>query len=174
MISVRTSLALLHHLRTYEEDGSTVASALFDGGRLSYPGRKDIEYEFSIIEPYTLELEARVIEGLPVKFRGSISFLARVATEAHRGLDPTLDLLWAAHSSFRGEGVALDRLVAALVTVQDIKTHGIEDAIACEASLRLIAGMHSLGLPPTHIGLEEIFDGADPACLGLGLVELAC
>lgn len=44
MITVRTNLSLLEHLSTFEVDGGTVASLLFEGGRLSYPGRKEIEY----------------------------------------------------------------------------------------------------------------------------------
>lgn len=174
MIAIRTSLVLLEHLRSHELDGATVASALFDGGRLSYPGRKDIEHQLGYTEPYTLELEARVIEGMPPRTVASVRYLAYIATEAHRGFDLTLDLLWGTHHAYhnRKEGPSLDRLVAALVAIEDLRLHDISDEAASVAASRVILHLHTIGLPPTKEGLEELFDGADPACVGLGMVQL--
>jgi hypothetical protein len=172
MIVIRTNTELLDHLRSFVHDGATVDSLLFEGGRLAYPGRREIEYQLGYVEPYTLELEARVIEGLPKKVSSAI----RVLADAARALamsEPTLDLLWAAHSSWR-EGVSLDRLVAALVMVEyatDDRSWIVDEDVQRAAEI-LIRGLHSTGFPPTDEGLEELFDGAPPACVGLGLVDL--
>jgi hypothetical protein len=172
MLTVRTNTELLNHLTEFVHDGATVSSLLFEGGRLSYPGRKEIEYQLGYVEPYTLELEARVIEGLPKKMEAAIRFLA--AESDHlllSGDDATLELLWKAHSSWTG-GISLDRLVAALVVVSyaiDGRTLSSDVERAAEM---LVRGLHSLGFPPNEAGLEELFDGAPPACVGLGMVEL--
>jgi hypothetical protein len=183
MIRVHSSPALLRHLQTYEVDGTTVEDSLFIGGRLSYPGRQDIEYQLADTDPYTIMHEARVIEGLPRATIAAIKYLAGVATEAHRGIDLTLDLLWTVHGEYsnRNEGPSLDRLIAALVTIQDFKdedllvgTHkNIAQTIVFKAAEEIVGTFHRIGFPLSSVGLEELFDGADPACLGLGLVELA-
>ena len=176
MVTVRTNLELLEHLRTFEQDGATVAGALFEGGRLSYPGRRELEYMLGYTEPYTLELEARVIEGLPRRMAAAIRILADVAGDLASS-EPTLDLLWAAHSTWRS-GVSLDRLVAALVVVEmlvssnSVGTWYGRDADLQQAAQVLVGGMHSIGFPPSQASLEELFDGAPPAAVGLGLVDL--
>lgn len=172
MVTVRTNLELLDHLQKFEQDGASLAEVLFDGGRLAYPGRKEIEYQLGYTEPYTLELEARVIEGLSKKMAAAIRILADSARELALS-EPTLELLWAAHSTWRG-GVSLDRLVAALVMVEyatDDRAVLLDDDVKRAAEV-LIRGLHSTGFPPTAEGLEELFDGAPPACVGLGLVDL--
>lgn len=186
-ISVRTSVPLLEHLGSFEHDGGTVAAVLFEGGRLSYPARREIEHMLGYTDPYTLELEARVIEGMSSQWNAAVRFLARLATEQHRG-DPTLDLLWGAHHSFMypegtgrptkgaGQAPSIDRLVAALVTVQkyqDLLAGGehLVLGVIIEAAEVMVQGLHAEGLPPTMAGLEELFDGADPACVALGLVR---
>jgi hypothetical protein len=172
MISVRTNLDLMNHLRTFEVDGATVDSLLFEGGRLAYPGRKEIEYQLGYTEPYTLELESRAIEGIKPKMAASIRILADAARDLAMS-EPTLELLWAAHSSWRA-GISLDRLVAALVMVEyatDDRQILVSDDVRRAAEI-LVKGLHSSGFPPDEKGLEELFDGAPPACVGLGLVEL--
>lgn len=180
-VSVRTNPKLLEHLRQWEHDGATVDSLLFEGGRLSYPGRKEIEYQLGYTEPYTIELEARIVEGISPRFAAAVRMLANNVKLCEE-LDPTLELLWSAHSSWSANGISLDRLVAALVMIQ-IMQDGERDnhlsAIeACQnvdlnrAAVILVKGLHSFGLPPTQLGLEELFDGAPPACVGLGLVDL--
>jgi hypothetical protein len=173
MLTVRTNNELLNHLQAFDHDGATVDSLLFEGGRLSYPGRKEIEYQLGYVEPYTLDLEARVIEGMSKKMAASIRLLSREAMSRRwfKDLDPTLELLWMAHGAWH-DGVSLDRLVAALVMVDyamNERTFDSDIEKACEV---LVQGMYSLGFPPTEAGLEELFDGAPPACVGLGLVEL--
>lgn len=179
MIRVQTSLPLIQHLSTYQVDGATVESVLFEGGRLSYPGRRELEHILGVVEPYTLELEARTISSLPLSIQASIRYLSAVATESHHGLDLTLDLLWTSHRTFMQEKneVALDRLVAALVTINDFQQIKVDaDDLSSQMVIRagesLIKHMHTIGFPPNRQTLEEIFDGADPACIGLGLVEL--
>lgn len=172
MITVRTNVELMQHLSTFVHDGATVDSLLFEGGRLSYPGRKEIEYQLGYVEPYTLELEARVIEGLPKKLAAAIRILSAAASQLALD-DPTLELLWKAHGSWSG-GISLDRFVAALVVVEyatDDRNCTVNEDVVMAAEA-LIIGLHSLGFPPTELGLEELFDGAPPACVGLGLVEL--
>jgi hypothetical protein len=171
MITVRTNKELLEHLRTHQIDGGTVEALLFEGGRLSYPGRKEIEYQLGYTEPYTLDFEARVIEGISPRLASVIRFLADHATAG--ASDPTLELLWQAHASWR-EGISLDRLVAALVCVEmarDDRAALFNDDVINAAEM-LVRGLHSIGFPPTELGLEELFDGAPPACVGLGLVDL--
>ena len=174
MITVRTNESLLEHLRSYEHDGATVDSLLFEGGRLSYPGRKEIEYQLGYTEPYTLELEARVLEGLPPRMTAAIRILCREADAGLMAEDETLELLWRAHAAWKGEGVSFDRLVCALVVVElatDDRSCLFDDDIRHAAEV-LIRGFHSLGFPPTREGFEELFDGAPPACVGLGMVDL--
>ncbi len=182
MIVVRPNQKLMEHLRTYEYDGATVDSLLFEGGRLAYPGRKEIEHQLGYIEPYTLELEARVIEGLSPKMVAAIRLLSREAmcipgplkVWSHDDADPTLELLWMAHGSWDG-APSFDRLVAALVMIEytlEAGPQGTFDPMIEMAAEVLVRGLHKLGFPPTHEGLEELFDGAPPACVGLGLVEL--
>lgn len=172
-VTVLTCPVLLTHLSTFEHDGTTVAGALFSDGRLQYPGRWDVEDHLGDLEPYTLSHEARVVTGLGVKAEAAIRLLSREATRRHVHVDPTLDLLWTVHGSLPSpQGTSLDRLVAALVSIQEL-TEGLWwDDAAQEAAIVLVAGLHSLGFPPNRAGLEELFDGADPACVGLGLVEL--
>ncbi len=172
MVTVRTNESLLEHLRTFEHDGATVDSLLFEGGRLSYPGRKDIEYQLGYVEPYTLELEARVLEGISPRMAASIRILADAARDLAMS-EPTLEFLWAAHSSWRA-GVSLDRLVAALVMVEyatDDRSVLVDEDVQRAAEF-LVRGLHTMGFPPNEAGLEELFDGAPPACVGLGLVDL--
>lgn len=174
-VKVRVSLELFNHLSTFEWDGTTVAATLFEGDRLCYPGRKDIEHELGYAEPYVLPLEARVIQGLGRRCEAAIRYLSAIATEAHLGHDLTLDLLWASHRAFMQEHrdqVALDRIIAALVTIEAFREHQIVEPMVVQASEFFVKTLHSVGLPPTKESLEEIFDGAEPACLGLGLVEL--
>lgn len=173
MIAVRTNPSLLEHLSTFEVDGATVDSLLFEGGRLSYPGRKEIEYELGYADPYTLQLEARVVEGLTKPMRAAIRLLSREAISRRwfKELDPTLELLWMSHGAWH-DGVSLDRLVSALVMVDyamNERTFDEDIERACEV---LVRGLHSCGFPPDRESLEELFDGAPPACVGLGLVEL--
>lgn len=172
MVTVRTNLELLEHLKSFTQDGATVESLLFEGGRLSYPGRKEIEYQLGYVEPYTLELEARVLEGLSPRVAAAIRILADEA-QGLAMIDPTLELLWAAHGAWRG-GISLDRLVAALVMVEyatDDRSVLFSDDVTRAAEL-LVQGLHSMGFPPNQHSLEELFDGAAPACVGLGLVDL--
>lgn len=175
-VVVRTNLELLEHLRSFQQDGATVESLLFEGGRLSYPGRREIEYQLGYVEPYTLELEARVIEGLPPRMIAAIRVLAQFARTIPNDdwsteIDPTLELLWLSHEAWDRNGISLDRLVAALVGVNFAMNNKQDDVIEDAAAI-LVRGMHSLGFPPTHEGLEELFDGAPPAAVGLGLVDL--
>lgn len=171
-LTVKHNPKLAEHLSTYEVDGATVESVLFEGGRLAYPGRKEIEYHLGYEEPYTLALEARVIEGLSPRLATVIRFLADEAKELAMD-DPTLELLWKSHSSWR-DGISLDRLVAALVMVQyatDDRSAVMSDDVIKSAEM-LVRGLHTIGFPPSGDALEELFDGAPPACVGLGLVEL--
>jgi hypothetical protein len=185
-VSVRTSTALVEHLNTFEHDGGTVAGVLFEGGRLAYPARKEIETMLGYTDPYTIELEARVIEGMSTQWNAAVRFLSRLATEQNRG-EQTLDLLWSAHHSFMypegtanykagaGQKPSIDRLVAALVTIKKyeelLQTDHLVLSVIVEASEVVVGGLHAVGLPPTMVGLEELFDGADPACVALGLVS---
>ncbi len=181
MISVRHSQELATHLRSFDVDGSTVESSLFEGGRLSYPERRRLEYELGFVESYLFEHEARVLIGMPTQWNAACRFLARLATRRTSDIDPTLDLLWVSHDAFahlsREAGPpALDRLIAALVTVHDAM--GIRSSPgqpvctmvrACEIVVR---GLQSEGFPPSGLALEEICDGAVPACVGLGIVDI--
>jgi len=179
-MEVSLSEELLQHLATHEIDGATVAGSLFEGGRLSYPERRRMEYELGFSEPYLLEHEARVIRGMPVQWNECVAFLSRIATR--RAVDdPTLELLWGSHDAFihaekRGEAVSLDRLIAALVVIHDAlgmdgnANRGLRPLI--EASAVLIRGLESEGFPPSSAALEEICDGALPACVGLGIVDI--
>lgn len=176
MIAVRTNEDLLNHLSTFEVDGASVGSLLFEGGRLTYPGRREIEYELGYAEPYTLHMEARVIEGLSKKVAASIRILSRFARtipndDWSEEIDPTLELLWIAHESWDRNGISADRLVAALVAV-NFAMNNKQDSLIEEACETLIRGLHSCGFPPDRESLEELFDGAPPASVGLGLVDL--
>ncbi len=179
-MNVRHSPQLQQFLSSYEVDGTTVAAALFDGGRLWYPGRRELEHALGYTEPYTLEHESRVIDELPAPVAKAIRLLARSAPSVLPELDPTLELLWEAHASWVPPSpliVAGDRLVAALVTTHAISEVGSppEQFVGGElamAALRLITFMQSTGFPPSSAALEEIFDGAPPACVGLGLVDI--
>lgn len=170
-IRIRTSEGLLEHLKTYQYDGANVGSLLFEGGRLSYPGRRRFEFEMGYSEPYTLELEARVIIDLPRRLEAAIRILARAANRLET-IDPTLELLWYTHSVWMRNGISLDRIVAALVTVQYHIDSSFEDDEIEDAASTMIAMMHAIGLPPRRETFEEIFDGAPPACVGLGMIDL--
>lgn len=178
MISVQQSEALLSHLQTFEDDGATVASLLFEGGRLSYPERRRMEYELGFSEPYTLLHESRVLAGMGPQWNAACRFLARLATRKADGLDPTLDLLWASHDSFahldptRPDAPALDRLIAALVTVQEAQAHDMVASVLYRACDIVISGLQVEGFPASAAALEELCDGAMPACIGLGLVDI--
>lgn len=152
---------------------------LFQGSRLSYPGRADLEAEMGAPDPYTMAHEARTIRGIPIALVAGARHLARQELLLARqgDEDPRLLMLWSVHDEFsygwaqKGE-LSLDRLVAALVAVERMRgSHGVS-AVGLEAAEALLLGLHSLGLPPTHQGLEELFDGAFPACVGLGIVEI--
>lgn len=190
-ITVRHSAKLQAHLETFEVDGTTVADAFFEGGRLAYPGRKDIEQQLGHTEPYTIEHEARVIDGLPVHVQAAIRVLSRTlqrwVQKTDGYTDPSLDVLWEAHASYiatpdRGGGeISLDRLVAALTMVKELLISVESDPIMekdpyiaalGEAAMALIAGLESLGFPPSSESLEELFDGAPPACVGLGMIDI--
>lgn len=178
--TVRPSDHLLAHLSAYHHDGSSVAEALFAGGRLCYPGRHHVEQQLGCPDPYGLGHESRVLEGPGVP-AAQIRLLAGLATDRAAGIDPTLDLLWHAHRSHRvtGEGPSLDRLVASLVALR-----ALHDALwepgrdrcfwpaLLEAGAGLYGWMQAEGLPPSEHALEEICDGAMPACIGLNLVEI--
>lgn len=171
---------LLNHLTTFAVDGATVASSLFEGGRLAYPGRKAIEHELGYVEPYTLEMEARVILGFSVGMRVAVRFLASMATEFYRGKDDTLDLLWNSHNEFSyrdiGEsGPSPDRLMTALVAIEGLSSGEIEQdemRFGGLAAEQLVRALHKEGFPPNEASLEELFDGAWPACIGLNLVSI--
>lgn len=186
-ISVHTSPSLLKHLSTYQVDGATVEGAFFADGRLQYPGRAGLELEYNYVEPYTLKQEARVIEGLGIKANACIRMLSSWATASLAGTDPTVDFIWEAHDEYQllaahdnpDEGPSLDRLLAALVAVHELKDETVKvedddfDQILLTAAVTLVQELHRVGLPPTHAGLEEIFDGAEPAVAALGCVEVA-
>lgn len=178
MITVRQSPELLEHLRTHEVDGATVEGALFEGGRLHYPERRRLEHTLGFIEPYLLEHEARLIGGMDPRWNAACIFLARIATRRHGDSDPTLGILWETHAAFHvgrpTDPPSLDRLVAALVTVREALGLAIEYAppglvIAVTA---LVTGLQAEGFPPSSKALEEICDGALPACVGLGMIDV--
>ncbi len=174
---VRQSSELLDHLRTFEVDGSTVEGALFEGGRLHYPERRRMEHDLGFIEPYMLEHEARVIDGMGTRWNAACIFLARVASKRHAERDATLALLWGSHAAFQSKQAcppSLDRLVAALVTVEEalgIQVGGAPPGLVL-ACTTLVAGLQAEGFPPSGLALEEICDGAVPACVGLDLVDI--
>lgn len=175
VILIRQSDRLLEHLRTYEVDGATIESLLFEGGRLNYPGRQRIEQQLGFADPYTIEMEARTIDGLFQSISTSIRFLAREASRKFHGHDPTLDLLWEVHDAYPRwgfEGPSLDRLVAALVMVQHVLENDSDDEDVKYACGVLVNGLTAVGFPPSERALEEIWDGAAPACVGLGLVSV--
>lgn len=185
MMSVQPSIPLLLHLQSFEMDGATVASSLFDGGRLSYPERRRMEHELGFIEPYALEHESRTLEGMSVQWNAACRFLARIATRWASDIDPTLDLLWGSHDAFAhltkdAEAQALDRLIAALVTVErtrhlvvsDVTENGKPTNVLIRACEVLIRGLQANGFPPSGLALEEICDGAMPACIGLGMIDV--
>lgn len=173
MLSVKHSPGLERHLSTFEVDGITVASMLFPDGRIFYPGRRQVEQLLQGPDPYTLAHEARVVEGLYGSVVRSIWVLSAAATEMP-DLDPTLEVLWASHASSRpatGGAPSLDRLVAALVAVQAAREGSQRNPAVEEAAVVLVRALDSLGFPPRPPSLEELWDGAAPACVGLGLVE---
>lgn len=173
---VRTDPKLLEHLRFFAVDGCTVGGSLFDGSnRLTYPGRNELERELKFVEPYTLEHEARVVIGMPRQLEDAIRTLANNVWYMVPDVEPTLELLWAAHSAWSQNGISLDRIVAAQVTLQAVVSSGDRADVPeqmYDASMEFIEGMRKLGFPLRREALEELFDGADPACIGLGLVEL--
>jgi len=174
MITVKHSPTLKDWLSTCIVDGGTVDSLLFDGGRLSYPGRQEIEVQLGMAEPYTLDHEARTIEGLSRKVQASIRLLSAHATRLYGDSDHTLHLLWEAHMLYPrplGEGPSLDRLIAALVMVQMATTVEV-DADIDYASVVLITALHAEGFSPSSAAIEELCDGAPPASVGLGLVDI--
>ena len=173
-LTVRQSPTLLNHLKIHDHDGATVETALFEGGRLQYPGRQQIEQQLGFMDPYTIELESRVLVGFFQSVTASIRLLSRAATETFRGQDETLDLLWDSHNSYvrpSGEGPSLDRLVAALVMVEHAKQTQTSPDIEY-ACLVLIRGLSAAGFPPGQRALDELWADCPPACIGLGLITL--
>jgi len=174
VLSVRPDRDLLTHLSSFVHDGVTVAEALFTGDRLNYPHRSTMEHELGYIEPYTLVHESRVIEGLGTRAEAAIRLLAREAGSNKwfpNDTDQTLELLWVSHGAWRG-GVSLDRFVAAFVMIDyAMNERTFDEDIEASAEI-IVRRLHVLGFPPTSEGLEELFDGAPPACVGLGLIEL--
>jgi hypothetical protein len=68
-------------------------------------------------------------------------------------------------------------LVAALVTVNDVlgikgSTSGPGVTTMVRACEVLIMGLQREGFPPSGDSLEELCDGAVPACVGLGIVDI--
>jgi hypothetical protein len=174
-LSVRFSPALRGHLERFEVDGATVASLLFEGGRLQYHARRDVERLIGHADPYTLEHEARAVRGLNSRMEAAVRFLGREALSRQwfPEMEPTLELLWRSHAAWVSqEGPSLDRIAAALVMTEYAHNNRTFNDDIERASELLVSGLHSLGFPPTLEGLEELFDGAYPACVGLGLVEL--
>lgn len=175
MLELRVSHSepLERHLSSYEFDGSTVEAALFSDGRLMYPGRHDVEQTMRAAEPYTLSHEARVIEGFYGSIVRSIWVLSEAAADLP-DLDPTLELLWQTHSAARrlNQPPSLDRLVAALVMVERIRGGGRAADPLGDAAYVLVRAMAAAGFPVSASALEEIWDGAAPACVGLDLVEI--
>lgn len=177
-LEVGISPQLLLHLQSFEVDTGTVADVFFEGGRLSYPERRRMEYELGFSEPYLLDHEARVIKGMDLAWNSAVRFLSRIATRRAAN-DPTLELLWGSHDTFahlsqQAGDPALDRLIASLVVVQEAMmlppSAGLKALL--DASVLVIRGLHSVGFPPTALSLEEICDGAMPACVGLNLVDV--
>lgn len=180
MLSLRVSHSpvLEKHLSTFEVDGTTVEGALFSDGRLMYPGRQGLEQIMHAAEPYTLWHEARVVEGFFGSINQAIWLLAEQATEVP-DLDPTLEVLWRSHAAARGIGLAasplapsLDRLVAALVTVQRLSELAEPERALADAAIVFVRGLTAAGFPASAAALEEIWDGAAPACVGLVLVDI--
>lgn len=174
-LRIRESETLLRHLQTYRVDGATVDSVLFEGGRMFYTGRKEIEQQLGHTEPYTLSHEARVVEGFLRSINASIRLLSGIATCHFDGHDNTLDLLWQSHAAYERpmfEGPSLDRLVAALVMVEHIRGNGHQSRDVQRACCVLVRGLNAAGFPSSGEALEEIWDGAAPACVGLGLVDI--
>lgn len=177
-LTVRQSPELQIHLATFEVDGTTVADSLFEGGRLSYPARRELENALSMIEPYTLELEARVIEGFSRPVEDAIRHLAKWVHEissATGGLDLTLELLWSAHEAWESNGISPDRLVAALVGIHaltNIPADLPQDVELNRAALAVVQALQAEGFPPSSDALEELFDGAPPASVGLCLIDI--
>lgn len=178
---VKCSPGLMAHLDFYVVDGATVGSSLFEGGRLTYPGRSQLEHDLGYSEPYTVWHECRVVTGFSGYARAAVRLLASWATSRHAAEDPTLDLLWQTHHAWSEDneradgGPSLDRLVAALVAIEDLrKTEKFGDALLdhVDAADLLVSAFHYHGFPPTLDGLEELMDGAFPAAVGLGLVEV--
>lgn len=172
MITVAVSLELLQHLKTFEHDGTTVAASFFEGGRLSYAGRNEMEFQLKYVEPYTLEHEARVIAGLPNDVCAAIRLLANSAPIFIDGIDESLDVLWSCHSAWSKNGISFDRLVAAMVTTQIIMSSDVEGSLLEDATIAFIEGMRKVGFPLTKEMFEELCDGAEPACVALGMVEI--
>lgn len=173
-LTVRQSPTLLEHLKSHEIDGATVAGVLFEGGRLQYPGRQQVEQLLQESDPYTLELESRVVDGFYSSIEAAIRFLAKEATACVAFEEPTLDLLWGSHNAYRPpprEGPSLDRLIAALCMVERARSIG-DDREVDHAAAILIRGLNSAGFPASVAALDEIWEDAPPACVGLGIVRI--
>jgi hypothetical protein len=173
-LTISHSPPLEKHLSEFEVDGATVASVLFADGRLMYPGRHDVEQTMQAADPYTLWHEARVVGGLFGSISKAVWDLALAAGELP-DLDPTLDLLWRSHAAAQAllsSGPSLDRLVAALVMVESLRRSGRGPRALDDSAIVLVRAMAAAGFPASATSLEEIWDGAAPACVGLGLVEI--
>ena len=176
MLSLRVthSPRLMEHLSKFEVDGTTVEASLFADGRLTYPGRHDIEQTMLAPEPYTLWHEARVIEGLFESISSAIWKLSALVSSAD-DLDPTLEVLWRSHSNAEQLKVppSLDRLVAAMVAVEKLKSSRQPSGDPMgEAAYVMVRGFAAAGFPLSAAAMEELWDGAAPACVGLGLVDI--
>lgn len=176
MLSLRVthSPKLMEHLAKFEVDGTTVEATLFADGRLMYPGRHDIEQTMKAPEPYTMWHEARVIEGLFESISTAIWKLSAFVSSAD-DLDPTLEVLWRSHANSEGLRIppSPDRLVAAMVAIEKLKDSRRPSGDHLdEAAYVLVRGFAAAGFPLSANALEEIWDGAAPACVGLGLVDI--
>lgn len=174
-VSLRHDMDL--HLRLadwrdpHDPDSPTLGEVLFPDGRLSYPGRADVEAALGFPEPYTLGLEARTFRGLPSRMLAAVRVLCGEVMSRGWVSDPILDHLWTAHQEHLDASgdVSPDRLVCSLVGVRLLadgtwRPHDHLD----DAAWALVAEMHGLGMPPTRELLSRI---VEPACVMLGFVE---
>lgn len=156
-----------------DPDGPSLGEVLFPDGRLTYPGRADVEAALGHPEPYTLGLEARTFRGLPPRLSAAVRVLC--GEVMHRGWghghDPLLDLLWGAHQCHldASGAVSPDRLVVSLVAVRMLADGTwLSRPDLDDAAVALVAEMHGLGMPPTRDLLCRLIE---PACVMLGFVE---
>jgi len=174
-LTIRHSAPLQAHLEGFQVDGATVQSVLFPDGRLMYPRRVEVERDLMAQDPYQIWHESRVVEGFALSVRASIRLLSAEATERLADGDQTLELLWRSHAAFAAdsdEGPSFDRIVAALVMVRELVDTSAPSSDLSEAAAVFIRGLYLMGFPPHRVSMEELWDGAAPACVGLNLVSL--